>query len=60
MTEEQLRDKVEELNESNESLKGEVSELSKKNSVLESAYNALMAKVDGLMAKIGLSDTTEK
>lgn len=60
MTEEQLRDKVEELNESNKSLKGEVSELSKKNSVLESAYNALMAKVDGLMAKIGLSDTAEK
>lgn len=67
MNEEQLKDKIETLNESNESLKGEVSELSKKNSLLETslsevknAYNALMAKVDGLMAKIGFSDTTEK
>lgn len=65
MNEEQLKDKIETLNESNESLKGEVSELSKKNSLLETslsevknAYNALMAKVDGLMAKIGFSDTT--
>ena len=74
MNEEQLKDKIEVLNESNEALKesnealkdsneslrDEVSELSKKNSVLESAYNALMAKVDGLMAKIGFSDTAEK
>lgn len=67
MNDEQLKDKIETLNESNESLKGEVSELSKKNSLLETslsevknAYNALMAKVDGLMAKIGFSDTTEK
>lgn len=67
MSEEQLKDKIEVLNESNEALKesneslrSEVSELSKKNSVLESAYNALMAKVDGLMAKIGFSDTTGK
>lgn len=67
MNEEQLKDKIETLNESNESLKGEVSELSKKNSLLETslsevknAYNALMAKVDGLMAKIGLSNTAEK
>ena len=67
MSEDQLKDKIETLNESNESLKGEVSELSKKNSLLETslsevknAYNALMAKVDGLMAKIGLSSTAEK
>lgn len=74
MTEEQLRDKVEELNDSNKSLKDEVSmvkeqnqELSNKNSLLETslsevknAYNALMAKVDGLMDKIGLSNTAEK
>ena len=74
MTEEQLRDKVVELNDSNESLRNEVSEvkeqnreLSQKNYLLESslsevknAYNALMTKVDSLMAKVGFSDTTEK
>lgn len=55
------------LKDSNESLRSEVSELSQKNSLLESslsevknAYNALITKVDSLMAKVGFSDTTEK